>query len=237
MTAPWPTATDPTDPTRSTRSTCLPADRVTKSLLGYGVIAGPCYLAVALAQALLRDGFELSRHSWSLLANGDRGWIQVANFILTGLMVIAFAAGLDRAVEGGPGAAWAPRLIGVFGVSMIAAGLFRADPAAGFPVGSPAGSPPSWPGLVHLAAGGIGFTCLAIACLRLAARYRGERRSGFAAFSAVTGIVFLAAFLALAGSGGAPAATLAFVGAVVLVWTWMTMVAIDQYRTVAARSR
>jgi hypothetical protein len=29
---------------------CEPADRVTKSLLGYGVIAGPVYIVVALAQ-------------------------------------------------------------------------------------------------------------------------------------------------------------------------------------------
>lgn len=231
MTAPWPTATHSTSPT------CAPADRITKSLLGYGVIAGPFYVAVALAQALTRDGFELSRHSWSLLANGDWGWIQVANFILTELMVIAFAVGLDRALGRGPASPWAARLVGTFGVSMIAAGLFRADPVARFPVGSPAESVPSWTGLVHLAAGGIGFTCLAIACTLMAARYRKERRPVFAAFSAITGIVFLAAFLALAGSGGAPVATLAFVGAIVLVWTWMTMVAIDQYRTVAARSR
>ena len=38
---------------------CTPAQRVTRSLLGYGVIAGPVYVGVTLAQALTRDGFDL----------------------------------------------------------------------------------------------------------------------------------------------------------------------------------
>jgi hypothetical protein len=57
--------------------TCTPAARITRSLLGYGIIAGPLYAVVALAQALTRDGFDLSRHAWSLLVNGELGWIQI----------------------------------------------------------------------------------------------------------------------------------------------------------------
>ena len=37
----------------------------------------------------------------SLLANGDHGWLQVTNFVLTGLMLVAFAVGLGRALDGG----------------------------------------------------------------------------------------------------------------------------------------
>ena len=221
----------------STTAVCSPADRVTKSLLGYGIIAGPIYVVVALAQALTRNGFDLSRHAWSLLANGEHGWIQITNLVMTGLMVIAFAVGLRRALRTGPASIWAPRLIGVYGVSLVAAGAFRADPAAGFPLGEPADAVAmSWHGLLHFAAGGIGFTCLAIACLRLAVRYRSERRPGFAAFSVVTGVVFLAGFAAVSATGGSQVGTLSFVGAVILVWTWMTGVAIDRYREVARKS-
>ena len=42
---------------------------VTRSLLGYGVLAGPFYLAVGLMQAFVRDGFDFARHPLSLLAN------------------------------------------------------------------------------------------------------------------------------------------------------------------------
>jgi len=144
--------TSSTAPTRD--GDCAPADRVTKSLLGYGVIAGPIYVVVALAQAVTREGFDLARHQWSLLANGSNGWIQVANFVVTGLMVIAFAVGLRRALRPGKGACWAPRLIAVYGASLIAAGVFRADPALGFPVGAPEQPAAiSWHGMLHFAAG------------------------------------------------------------------------------------
>ncbi|MEN3309228.1 MAG: hypothetical protein V7603_5430, partial [Micromonosporaceae bacterium] len=44
-------------------ATCDPAARITRSLLGYGVIAGPGYVVVSLVQALTRDGFDLRRHA------------------------------------------------------------------------------------------------------------------------------------------------------------------------------
>jgi hypothetical membrane protein len=216
------------------KTECTPADRVTKSLLGYGVIAGPVYVGVALAQALTRDGFDLSRHPWSMLANGEHGWIQVVNFILTGLMVIAFAVGLRRALDSGPAARWAPRLIAVYGLSLIAAGAFRADPGAGFPVGTPDGpGPVSWHGLLHFAAGGIGFTCLAIAALALGRRFAAEARPGWAAYSRITAVVFLAGFALMAGSGGARVAIVGFTAAIILTWSWVSAVAVDSYRTVA----
>src|SRR5829696_4658428 len=103
----------------STRS-CDPATRVTRSLLGYGVLAGPFYVTVSLAQGLSRPGFDLSRHEWSLLANGPHGWIQITNLALTGAMVLAFAVGLRRALTAGPASRWAPRLTGIYGASLVA---------------------------------------------------------------------------------------------------------------------
>src|SRR6185369_4183766 len=111
-----------------TTLTCTPEARVTRSLLGYGVLAGPVYVGVSLTEALTRDGFDLRRHAWSLLSNGHLGWIHVLNLVLTGLMTVAFAVGVRRATH----ATWAPRLIGGYGASMVAAGVFRADPAGGF---------------------------------------------------------------------------------------------------------
>ena len=118
---------------------CDARTRVTRSLLGYGVLAGPFYVSVSLAQAVVRPGFDLSRHEWSLLANGPHGWIQMANLAVTGAMVLAFAVGLRRALADGPASRWAPRLIGVYGACLVAAGAFRADPAYGFPAGTPEG--------------------------------------------------------------------------------------------------
>jgi hypothetical membrane protein len=222
-----------TTASRTATTTCDPASRVTRSLLGYGVIAGPVYVTISLVQAFTREGFDLSRHQWSMLANGGPGWIQVANFVVTGLMVIAFAVGLRRALESGRGARWAPRLIAVYGASLVAAGVFRADPALGFPVGTPEGPGTiSWHGLLHFAAGGVGFTALAIACIVMGRRFAAEGSRGWAAFSVVTGVVFLTGFAMIASSGGSATATILFTAAVLLVWAWITAVAVNRYRRV-----
>jgi uncharacterized protein DUF998 len=216
---------------------CDPATRVTKSLLGYGVIAGPVYVVVSLAQALTRDGFDLSRHSWSLLSNGAHGWIQITNFVVTGLMTLAAAVGIGRALRPGRGATWAPRLIGVFGVSLVAAGIFRADPSLGFPKGTPAGpGPVSWHGLAHLGCGAVGFLCLIVACFVLGSRFAGEGSRRWALASRVTGVVFFAGFAGIASGAGSRVVTLAFVASVVVVWTWLSLVSVHLYRRAAGRS-
>ena len=42
----------------------------TRALLACGVVAGPLFIAVAVLQALTRQGFDPSRHPLSLLSPG-----------------------------------------------------------------------------------------------------------------------------------------------------------------------
>ena len=214
--------------TTYTISDCTSANRITKSLLGYGVLAGPLYLGVSLAQALTRDGFDLSKHAWSLLANGDLGWIQIMNFVVAGLATVAAAVGLRRAL----GRRLAPALIAAYGVSLVGAGIFRADPAQGFPAGTPETTPISWHGALHFVVGGVGFLCLIVACFVLANYFRREGQRGLGWFSVATGVVFLAGFAGIASGSHGPT-TLAFVAAVGLVWAWLATVCIHFYRALA----
>lgn len=205
----------------------LTADRVTKSLLGYGVIAGPIYVAASLAQAAVRDGFDLSRHAWSQLALGGPGWIQVTNFVVTGLMIIAAAVGLRRALVSGPAATWAPLLVVAFGVSMIVAGVFPVDPMGGFPADLPQAATISGGAMVHLLAGAIGFPCLAAALIVLARRLAREGFGRLATACRVVGPLFLAAFVAMAsGLVGVPV----FVVAVIAVFALLSVVSVHRYR-------
>lgn len=214
---------------------CTPATSVTRLLLGYGVIAGPLYVTVSLAQAFTRDGFDLTRHQWSLLANGQEGWIQISNFIVTGAMVVAFAAGLRRVLRPGWGARWAPALFTAYGLGLVAAGGFRADPALGFPPGTPAGpGAVSWHGLLHLGAAGVGFGCLIAAGFVLARRLSSDDRRGWAAFSRLTAIVLLAGFGAAATGAGHVAANLAFTAAILFTWAWVSALSVHHYRSAAA---
>jgi uncharacterized membrane protein YozB (DUF420 family) len=200
---------------------------VTRSLLGYGVLAGPVYVAVALVQSAIRPGFDLLHDDVSLLANGELGWIQVANFVVTGAFVLAFAAGLGRAIGG-----WAPRLVAAYGLGLIAAGIFTADPMNGFPAGAPMRPETiSVHGLLHIVAAGVGFLCLVAACMVMARRFAAAGRRGWMTFSIVTGVVFLVAFAGVASGSGSAVVVLGFWAALLLAWTWMASIAVHFYRT------
>ncbi len=216
----------------SARTTCTPETRITRSLLGYGVIAGPSYIAVSLAQALVRDGFDLRRHEWSLLANGPGGWIQVVNLVLTGLMVVAAAIGFGRALGEGRAARWAPRLLAVYGVALVAAGALRADPMNGFPLGTPDGHPvnPTLHGTGHVVAGGVGFLALIAATWLLAGRFREDGQLVRSRLTRATGVVFLVAFAGIASGAASPVVNLAFTAAVVLSWAWLSVTSVQLYR-------
>lgn len=232
------TATRGTGPSGSPLLGRGDADRtaaITRSLLGWGVVAGPFYVLVGLAQALTRPGYDLARHDLSLLANGPLGWIQIANLVLTGLMVVAAGIGIRRALRvlgRGPGSTWGPILLVAYGVGLVGAGVFVADPMNGFPAGTPDGPPRTATvgGIGHLAFGGIGFLCLIAACLVLARHYRSQHRRRMAAFSVVTGVVYLVAFAGIASGAAAPAIVLGFWAAVVLAFAWLAVVCVDLYR-------
>src|ERR1051326_1438053 len=88
----------------------------TTVLLAGGVIGGPLFILAALAQVLTRPGFDLNRHAISMLTLGDRGWMQSANFEITGWLVFACALGMRRVLRSGPGATWGPRLFAGYGL-------------------------------------------------------------------------------------------------------------------------
>ncbi|WP_436532863.1 DUF998 domain-containing protein [Actinoplanes sp. HUAS TT8] len=78
--------------------------RWSNALLSAGVVAGPLYVVVSLVEVTVRDGFDPTRHAWSMLANGPYGWIHSLTLFAGGLLVVAGAAGLHRV----PGARPAP---------------------------------------------------------------------------------------------------------------------------------
>src|SRR5262249_17268469 len=90
--------------------------RLTKPLLMLGAIAGPLYILVGLAQMLTREGFDFRRHALSLLSNGEFGWIQIANFLVSGILVIAGAVGCRLTLRSQPAGLWGPILLGLYGI-------------------------------------------------------------------------------------------------------------------------
>jgi hypothetical protein len=201
------------------------------------VLAGPFYLAVGLIQAFLRDGFDLGRHPLSLLANGPGGWVQTANFVLSGLMVLAAAVGFPRVL--GPRSRAVSWFLGGFGASMLVAAVFRADPVDGFPVGTPEGYPTSisTPGLVHFVAGALGFTFLAVSCF-LAARAMSRRNvPSLARLSFFAGLVVVLGFFGGPMLSTVASPVLGIWVSVLVGWAWLSALSLHLYRAAPHPSR
>jgi hypothetical protein len=166
----------------------------TPRLLVGGAAAGPLFLAVALGQVLTRDGFDLGRHPLSMLSVGDHGWIQIANFVVAGVLTLGLAVGLRRVWRDGRGHRWGPILLGVYGAGLVAGGVFVADPALGFPPGAPDGIPTdiSWHAAVHSLAPVVAFNAVIVACVVYAVRFASRRDRGWAVYSAATAASALA---------------------------------------------
>ena len=191
-------------------------------LLNCGIAAGPLYILLGLLQMAIRPGFDITRHSLSLLANGDLGWIQILNFLVTGILLIAGAIGMKRALKSGPGSRWARRMLGLYGLGLIGASIFSADPALGFPPGTPLeNNPISWHGMLHLIVGTIGFIGFIATCFMLARRFNSLQRPGWAWYSLITGILFLVSFVGIASGSKGPV-SLFFAIAVVLGFAWIS---------------
>lgn len=201
------------------------AGEAARPLLLAGAAAGPLYVGIGTVEAIVRDGFDIRVHSLSLLANGAGGWVHTAMLVGTGLLTVLGALGLATAFPTGQRSRWAVGGLAVFGLGVAAAGLMRADPAEGFPIGTPDGPPETvtWHGIGHLAAGGVGFLGLIVACLVLARWFQRRRQSGWSVFSLVTGVLYLVTFAGIASGAGNAASNLAFTVAVILGWAWVTL--------------
>jgi hypothetical protein len=205
---------------------------LTKRLLVCAAIAGPIYISVGVAQIVTREGFDMTRHPLSLMSTGDLGWIQITNFILTGVLVILGAIGLRRVVQADKRWRRGALFIGLYGIGVVGGGIFVADPALGFPPGTPNVSPEtmSWHGLLHFIFGQLGFMALIIAGYLFARYFAAARLPGWAIYSAFTSSFFLAAIVASIAAMGAPWTMIALYVAVALGWVWLTALAVRSLR-------
>ncbi|MEU8300875.1 DUF998 domain-containing protein [Micromonospora sp. NPDC048909] len=201
----------------------------TRKLLLCGIVAGPLFVLTFLIDGATRDGYNPLRHPVSSLALGEHGWTQTVNFLVCGLLTLAFAIGVRRALRPGRAATWGPLLIGVWAVGLLVAGAFTTDPVSGYPAGTPdAPTAYSTSGALH---DGVGFPALIVAFFVFTRRFAGQRRRGWAIYSALTGLAFLAGFI-LASAGFSQTAGLVDLAGlyqritIVIGLLWLTLLAV-----------
>jgi len=201
----------------------------TGALLACGAVAGPLYIAVTAIQALTRDGFDPTQHRYNLLTTGDPGWIHRTNMVVAGVLMVLFAVGVGRMLQG-RGATWGPRLLGLYGVAYMVGGLFPADPVVGFPPGTLTEST-TWHGMVNAGSRGTSSLLLIAASLVIARWFTGRGLRNWAWFSVAAVPLPLAAFALLTAAGTDKSTTyLAFLVPGILLWAWITALAIHLIR-------
>jgi hypothetical protein len=168
----------------------------TKTLLVCGVIAGPLFVIAFLIEGATRTGYDPLRHPISSLAFGDWGWTQSANFLITGLLTLAFAIGLRRALRPLGGPTGGTLLIGAYAIGLLGAGVFVTDPMNGYPPGTPDKRLIySVHGILHDLFSTVVFLGLPAACFVFGRWFAARKRRGWATYSVVTGVVFLGTFI------------------------------------------
>ncbi|MFJ8581326.1 DUF998 domain-containing protein [Micromonospora sp. NPDC093277] len=211
-------------------STLRPPDRVTRRLLGCGAIGAPLFVIVFLVEGAVRQDYRPLRDQVSGLAIGQRGWVQIANFIICGVLMLALAVGLRRALRPGTVAVVAPVLAGLYALGLIASGVFVTDPRDGYPPTSPSGQAAAhtWHGDAHNVAGTVVFLALPVLCFVVAAWFtRRSRQWLWAAYSVATGVAMLALIqgLAVEDHGGLYQRLTIVAG-----WGWLTALALHLRR-------
>jgi len=213
--------------------------RLDEWLLLGGAAGAVGFVVVALIEGAIRPGYSWWRYYVSQLGTSDQGWMQDVNFIVAGLLILGGAIGLGRSLPPERGSTWGPRLIGLFGLSLIVAGLFSTDPAMGYPPDAPARSPMSVHGLIHGLNAPVCFGLLTAAAIVLgrhlfgyeSSRWLGGVSLGVAAV-VVLSFITATVFSVMDGTGAWPNAPTGLVQRIGIGagWFWFATVAVRQWR-------
>lgn len=212
-------------------------DKKTKILLASGAIGCWIFVLACIIEGRIHIDYNPLRHPVSSLAIGKFGWLQIANFIILGLLILGFAIGLRRSLKPSSDSFWATLLMVLVAIGLIGAGIFITDPDYGYPLNMPIIlGPYSMQGSLHELFSLLIFIGLPVACFVLRHRFLISGESGWAAYSAFTGIAMLITFV-LSGIGFKQKAHLEdFAGvfqrlSITLGSIWITLLASHLMRT------
>jgi len=153
--------------------------RVASALAG---TLGPIgFLTVLTLAGLVRPGYDPVTSYVSDLAVGEASWLQTANFIVFGCLVMLFAAGLGRGLAGGRALLASVTLLGLTGLGLIIAGVFPTDLI---------GQPSTAHGAMHFVASILMFGTLdAVFFVIVVPLRQDERWAGYARYTTITGVI------------------------------------------------
>ncbi len=205
-----------------------------------GAIAAPVFIITFLIEGAIRPNYSPLRHAVSSLSIGNLGWIQSANFIVTGTLLFIFALKLWNIFRRPKGSTWGPLLISILSIGLIGAGIFATDPIAGYPPG--AALVRTARGILHDAFSIPFFFGLPAACFIFSRQFYKMRQHRWAIYSITSGTVMIAAFVFASLGFQKFVVFVAFAGlfqriSIAVGFCWLTMLAFFLLRVARNSSR
>jgi len=150
-----------------------------------GMLAPVLFVVVFTFEGALRAGYDPMGMYVSELALGERGWIQIVSFLLTGILIFVFGHGLRKCDKDTVPSKAGPVALQIIGGGFAVSGLFPTDSSAMF-------TQRSQQGTVHTIIGAVVFSLMPVACL---AFFRSARKEpqwrGFARGSLAAGVLII----------------------------------------------
>lgn len=153
--------------------------------LAAGIAAPVIFTTTFIVQAAFRPGYSHVADPVSALAAGPNGWVQDANFLVTGALLVMFAVGVHRSLPPTRWRAPASALLGISGLGLALAGAFPARDATGAFATNPA----------HGTAATLSFLGAGIGLALAGTALTGRRSHALAAYTATSGAVTALAFI------------------------------------------
>ena len=192
-------------------------DAVRASLVA-GIVGTALFVVTFLVDGLTRPGYHPVRQPVSALALSRRGWVQTANFLVSGLLIAAAAPGLQAAT----GSVWLTASVVVFGLALVASGVFPMDPMRGYPPGTPDVTPTTYSRRhqLHDYAGVLVFGSLPATALAAALNLDDRAWAVFSG-AAAAGLVVLFLWFGSAWERDSPRAGLVQRVNIIVGWAWL----------------
>ena len=128
-------------------------------------VAPVFFVTVFTVEGWLRPGYDQASMFVSELSIGPRGWVQVANFVITGVLLLYFTRGVAIHLNWNKTARVGITLLRIIGWSLVLSGLFVTDPSALF-------NQVSVHGLLHGLFGVLVFSLAPVSCFVYSACFR-----------------------------------------------------------------
>jgi hypothetical protein len=135
-----------------------------------GILAPVIFVLVFTVEGFLRPGYNALSTYVSALSLGPRGWIQILNFVILGILMMAFTYGVRIQFNTGKASKAGPLLLIASAICFLVSGPFVMDPMGTLLANS------TIHGTVHGIAGAIVFILMPVTCFVFFRRFRSDTK-------------------------------------------------------------